>query len=51
MFSEIKHPHFKLHLQGHSGFSETLIEFSKRTTAGREACNILVAGRWVRIVF
>lgn len=24
MFSEIKHPHFKLHPQGHGGFAETL---------------------------
>lgn len=51
MFSEIKHLHFKLRPQGQGGISETLIEFSKGATAGGEACNILVAGRWVRLCF
>lgn len=48
MFSEIKHPHFKLHPQGHGGFAETLAGLFrggwwKGATVGQEACSVSVA--------
>lgn len=49
MFSEIKHPHFKLHPQGHGGFAETLAGLFRGggwrggATVGQEACSVSVA--------